>query len=482
MYVLCKESETNQEYISYIPKFHTNNYKIKQHYDADGNPITWDENEIYIKPDVLAITNKFDDVYGLVNNILENNEDFYKIYEKFLLSYLNADIQNRMGVWFEYAPILINYLDKIYVEMQLGKDMNVTENTAYKLNINAVEADYIMKTSVKSRFFIPCFLSGNAVNEYQQKVIQTTLNEELIENNVLHKLFSIVSFMVISSNTKYQGKKIWEFLSRAKGYTQENFVMELMSSIYYKAIPSLKPKENPIAYMILVAKNELNWLLSTSLTNLFLPSNIDTISMIKPKGDIIQSEIFYRVIVQKLFYPIAEAYKDYKELYHYNVYATLYNLTQPLILQIFNLPIRSLNIVNVHVLNFFMHKFLLSLSEPRRTNMETMLITAPMINLDLKNLERLPINLQNKITTTLRPYFVTKKITHLTLNTIKKYYVNTVLALYKNKYFNVITQQYEKINWDKFIEELISFTINLAINAYSKEIEEVKNLLRIHSD
>jgi len=476
VYVLCKENDTNQEFISYVPKFHTN-YKIKQHYDIDGNPIEWNEDVIYIKPDVLAVTNKFNDIYDLVNNILNNNEAFYKAYEKFLLTYLNADIEHRMGVWFDHAPKLINYIDEIYVNMEIGKGMFVTENASYKLNINAKEADIIMKTSVRSRFFIPCYLGGNAVSEHQQKVIHTILNEEMIEDKILTKLFNIVSSMVIASGTKYQGRKIWEFLSRSKGYTQENHVMELLSSIYYKALPSLKPQDNPIAYMILVARNELNWLMSTSMTNLFLPSNIDTLSMIKPKGDIIQSEIFYRVIVQKLFQPIAESYKDYKELYHYNVYTTLYNLTQPLILQIFNLPIRSLNIANVHVLNFFMHKFLVSLAEQKRVNMEIMLITAPMINLDLKNLERLPINLQNKITTTLRPYFITKKITHLTLNTIKKYYTNTVLALYKNKYFNVLTQEYEKIDWNKFIEELISFTVNLAIHTYQKEIEEIKEKL-----
>ena len=106
--------------------------------------------------------------------------------------------------------------------------------------------------------------------------------------------------------------------------------------------------------------------------------------------------------------------------------------------------------------------------------MENMLLSAPMLNLDLKELERLPDHLIQKVTTTLRPYFITKKITHLTLNTIKKYYINTILALYKYRYYDVITKQYIQINWNDFIEELISFTVNLSIDAYKKELDAIK--------
>jgi len=477
LYVLkTLNNNDNQQYISYIPKFHRD-YKMKKYYDATGEELNIDIDDIYIKPDVVAIIAKFDDVYSYVNEIFEYDQQFYKDYEKFLLKYLNADINDRMGVWIELAPSLITRIDEIYEEMEIAKTLNVNENSSFKLNITLDEAKYIMLTSIRCRFFIPCFLGGTAVNEHQQKVIHSIMNYELIERKILNKIFNIVSSMVVSSTTKFNGKKIWSFLSRAKGYTQENHIFELISSIYYKAIPSLKPSENPIAYLISVAKNELNWLLQTAMTNLFLPSTVDTISMIKPKNDLIQSEIFYKVIVQKLFFPIIEAYEDYKELYHYNVYPTIYNITQPLILQIFNLPIKALNISNPHVLNFFTHRFLLSINELRRPNMEAMLLTAPSINLDLKDLERLPDQLIQKVTTTLKPYLVTKKITHLTLNTIKKYYINTILALYKYRYYDVITKQYITIDWNKFIEEIISFTINLSIGSYQKEIGAIKKQL-----
>ena len=77
----------------------------------------------------------------------------------------------------------------------------------------------------------------------------------------------------------------------------------------------------------------------------------------------------------------------------------------------------------------------------------------------------------------MKPYLVTKKITHLTLNTIKKYYINTILALYKYRYYDVITKQYITIDWNKFIEEIISFTINLSIGSYQKEIGAIKKQL-----
>lgn len=434
-------------------------------------------NDIYIKPDVVAIISKFDDIYSYVNEFLEYDIQFYKEYEKFLLKYLSVKENDRMGVWVELAPTLINRIDEIYEELEISKTLNVHEDSSFKVNITLNEAECIMLTSIRCRFFIPCFMGNTAVNEYQQKVIHSIINYELIEKKILNKIFNIVLSMIIASTNKYNGKKIWSFLSRAKGHTQDNHIFQLISSIYYKAMPSLKPSENPIAYLISIAKNELNWLMQTAMTNLFLPSTIDTISMLKPKNDLIQSEIFYKVIVQKLFFPIFEAYSDFKEVYHYNVYPTIYNISQPLILQIFNLPIRSLNISNPHVLNFFTHRFLLSLNELRRPNMENMLVTVPMINLDLKELEKLPEHLINKITVTLKPYLVTKKITHLTLNTIKKYYVTTVLSLYKYRYYDVITKQYVVIDWNKFIEEIISFTINLSIGTYQKEIMEIKKQL-----
>lgn len=473
MYVLKTLNDDNQKYISYIPKFHRD-YKMERYYDADGVEINLDIDDIYIKPDVVAIIAKFHDIYPLVNEFLEYDIQFYKDYEKFLLCYMNANIIDRMGVWFEHAPSLITQIDEIIEALHITDALNIKEDSSYKLNITLDEAKYIMITSIRSRFFIPCFLGGTAVDEYQQKVIHNILSKEMIEKGILNKLYNIVTSMIMASNVKFNGKKIWSFLSRAKGYTQDNHIYELIASIYYKAIPSLKPQENPIAYIISVAKNELNWLMQTAMTNLFLPSTVDTISMIKPKGDLIQSEIFYRVIVQKIFYPIVEDYKDYVELYHYNVYTTLYNISQPLIIKIFNFQIKSINIANVHVFNFFTHRFLKTINEMPRSNMENMLLSAPMLNLDLKELERLPDHLIQKVTTTLRPYFITKKITHLTLNTIKKYYINTILALYKYRYYDVITKQYIQINWNDFIEELISFTVNLSIDAYKKEIDAIK--------
>jgi len=155
----------------------------------------------------------------------------------------------------------------------------------------------------------------------------------------------------------------------------------------------------------------------------------------------------------------------------------LYNITQPLILAIFNLPLKNINISNVHVLNFFTHKFLKQIGEMPRPNMEKLLLSAPMPNYELKKIDKLPDNLIAKIASTLKPYFITKKITHLTLNTIKKYYITTILNLYKYRYLDVITEQYHKIDWSIFIEELISFSINLTIGTYNSEIEKIKKTL-----
>jgi hypothetical protein len=466
----------NDRYISYQPKYNAS-LIVNKHYNDSFEELSLDIHEMYFKPDIVAIINKFGDIYNIVNEFLESDLSFYKQYEEFMTEYLMCSIEDRMGVFFDHAPTLINHIDMLFDKSQIEDQIMVKQDSSYKLNINLDDAKYILLTSVRSRFFIHCYLGGLAVDVHQQKVIHNMLSQELIEKGILNKFFNIVTSIVMATNPETTSKKLWGFLTRSKGYTYESQVIDLVSSVYYKALPSIQPQENPIAYLISVAKNELKWLMQTAMTNLFLPSTIDTVAMIRPKGDLIQSEIFYRVIVQKLFFPIVEDYKDYLKLYHYNVYVVLYNITQPLILAIFNLPLKNINISNVHVLNFFTHKFLKQIGEMPRPNMEKLLLSAPMPNYDMKKIDKLPDNLIAKIASTLKPYFITKKITHLTLNTIKKYYITTILNLYKYRYLDVITEQYHKIDWSIFIEELISFSINLTIGTYNSEIEKIKKTL-----
>lgn len=471
----CGESE--DKYISFIPKYKKFT-QIKRYFDENQEEISLPINEVYFKPDVVAILSKFEDIFNLANEMLETDETLYKEYETFLFTYVDALPEDRLGVFFEYGPNLLTKIDKLFYTMKISKDMQVKQNSSYKLNISYDEAVFIMLTSVRTRFFLPCLIGNLTVDEYQQKLIYNILSQEMIEKGILQKIFNIITSIIMATNPETMSKKLWGFLSRGKGYTYDNHVLELITSVYQKAIPSIKPTENPIAYLISIAKNELHWLLQTAMSNLFLPSTIDTVSMIKPRNNILESEIFYRVIVQKLLFDIAEEYKDYANLYHYNVYTTLHNITQPLILAIFNLPIKTFNISNIHILNFFAHKFLKTIIVTTRfCNLEKMLITAPMPNIELKMIEKLPDNMQTKISSTLRPYFISKKIRHLSLNTIKKYYLNTFLNLYKNKYFDVIENKYIQIDWMQTIEELIQFSLNLTTGVYNTEIENIKKTL-----
>lgn len=468
--------ETKQ-YISFIPQY-KKNYEIKKYFNENHEVIFLDINEIYIKPDVIAIINKFEDIFNLVNDMLQQDSVLYKEYENFLFEYVQTDPEDRLGVFFEYGPILLTHIDDLFYKLDLSKDLIVKQNSAYKLNISLEETVFILLTSIRMRFFIPCLIGNLAVDEYQQKVIYNMISQEMIEKGILQKLFNIIMSMIMATNPETTSKKLWGFLSRGKGYTYDNHILELITSVYQKALPSIKPTENPIAYLISIAKNELNWLMQTAMSNLFLPSTIDTVSMIKPRNDILESEIFYRVIVQKILFDIAEEYKEYSSLYHYNVYTVLNNITQPLIIAIFNLPIKAFNISNVHLLNFFTHKFLkMVILNMRFINMETILLTAPMPNMETKTIVRLPENLNTKITNTLRPYFLNKKINHLSLNTIKKYYINTIFNLYKNKYFDTIQNKYVTINWLELIEELIYFTVTLTTGGYNMEIEKIKKSL-----
>ena len=275
--------------------------------------------------ELAALVNKFNDIFDTVNDMLSANKDLLIAYEQFLTEYLNSS--SKYQVFLKYSNKLFYLIDKTYSDLKLGNNIVVKEDNTYKLNINLKESEDIFKTSIKTRFFLVCYLSDESMDQISQKEMQKYICRDMINNGTLDKLFKIINSIILGTYPTRSGKKVWDLLSVTTGYTSDGYALRLLSSIIYKALPSLKPDENPIAYMISICKNEVDWLLRTNFGIKFVNSTINNVTMNENSNRVEEYEIYYRSIVKVCFEPILDKYKDLVEkLKNYNAYTTVVNI------------------------------------------------------------------------------------------------------------------------------------------------------------
>jgi len=468
MFELVRE-ENNKPYIVYIPHYMRYDFKTNEEIISS----------LVIYPTMHSICEKFADIFGVVNDMFEFDSELHKLYEYFILEYYAAEKEDRLAVFFEHAPILIDKIDEVFEEMQLGVNINVKEAN-YKLNITKTEAMKLYMLSIRLRFFIPTFLSQVAVGPMETKTIHNILGQEVNESGIFRKILNILRSSVLTTNPDREGKKLWDILAATKGITPDNQILEMFNMMYYNALISMRPEDNPIAYLIMTAKNPLVWNTTEALSSIHIASTIDQANMIRPKNNLLQSEIFYRVIVQKMFSQIAEEYKDYSKLYHYNIYCTLTSISQPIIQSIFNLPIRALNVPNVHVVNFFTHKFLLKaeIHTDAISLLTDMLLAIPMPIIERRELENIPEDMSRVLGDLISNHNITRRVPFLTHNTIKKFFTSTVLMLYKHQFVDVLTGLPIDVDWYKLIHQLVYFVYQITSKGYEREMEDVRKQIR----
>jgi hypothetical protein len=449
---------------------------------------------------VAAITNKFNDVFNIVNEFLEDNE-LRVMYDSLIMEYKNQTTpEDKYLILWEKMQYIIPKIDELFEEYEIARYLNIKENDEYKLNITLKEGKMIYKASVRTRFFVPFYLSDKAVNDQQQKNMHQIICAELLEHGVVAKIFKIVDAMIQQTSPEKKGKHLWDMLSLSQGYTSDSHNLELISSIFYKALPSLKislpkskykvheyhqkpdGKNEPIAYLVSVAKNELQWLLQTAFPYVCIPSTIDISLAAPPKKNLLEHEVFYRTITKNIFADIADRYKQYSEIYRTNAYSVLYNLSQPFVVKIFDLPVRNLNIPNIHLINLFIYECVMQV-DPNKKNITHMLKSAvyfdPPTSKDDKKekLLELPKELKEYLNNKVIGSNISMYVPDKTQNIIKRLFQNAVFNLYRNKYYDVLNKKYYRIKWKIFIDEYVEYIYNIVVGNYDSIINEKKKEL-----
>lgn len=428
----------------------------------------------------MSIINKYNDIFDYVNNSFKDNPSFYEKYNEFISAYISANSTDRLIIFSEYYPELTYFIDMMYTKYDFDNMLNVKEDSRFDLNINLEEAKVIMQISFRCRFFIICYLSEEySLSVGQRKIFNSMLYKELMNKNIVEKLFSIIESIIMCTNPEKSGKKIWELFSYSQGYSYESHSLKLLNSIFYKAMPSLKPDNNPIAYIITVARMELEWMLKTHLTYVCIPTSIDILSSSQyVKNDILQTEVFYRVIVKNIFNDVAEEYKIYRDVYKNNSYSILTNIAQPLVMKIFNMSLKRLPLTNQCLINFYTHKFLSKYDNtlPRISNM---LISATHI--DKSKLDVIyPFEFREMIQEKIGCSRLGDYVQHLNKVTLKKMIINSLSNLYKYRFFDVIEKKYIEIDWKEFSLEYVDYIFKIVCGHYNDFIMEERKRINLN--
>ena len=416
--------------------------------------------------ELAALVNKFNDIFNIVNTMLTSNKDLLTTYEQFLKEYLDSD--NKYQVFLKYSNKLFYLIDETYANMKLGTNMNVKEDSTYVLNINLKESEDLFKTSIRTRFFIVCYLTDNSMDQLSQKEMQKYICRDMINNGTLDKLYKIINSIILSTYPTKSGKKIWDLLSVTTGYTSDGYALRLLSSVIYKALPSLKPEENPIAYMISICKNEVDWLLRTNFGIKFVNSTINNVSVNESTNRIEEYEIYYRAIVKVCFEPILKKYESLAaKLSNYNAYTTVVNICNPLIFKIFGINSYHISLDNNCLINLYCYDFIKE-HDPDKTELLKLLTSASVISQDRKPLSD---EIKSYAQSTIVSKELGKSYKFLNHANLKKIVTESIGVLYQYKYLDVNTNEDLDINWFKFIEEFVDYLRKVASEDYKDFIK-----------
>ena len=416
--------------------------------------------------ELAALVNKFNDIFDVVNTMLSSNKDLLEAYEQFLKEYL--DSQSKYQVFLKYSNKLFYLIDESYSKLNLGTNLNVKEDKTYDLNINLKESEDLFKTSIRTRFFIICYLTDDSMDQLSQKEMQKYICRDMINDGTLEKLYRIINSIILSTYPTKSGKKIWDLLSVTTGYTSDGYALRLLSSVIYKALPSLKPEENPIAYMISICKNEVDWLLRTNFGIKFVNNTINNISSNETSNRIEEYEIYYRSIVKVCFEPILKKYENLaNKLSNYNAYTTVVNICNPLIYKIFGINSYHISLDNNCLINLYCYDFIKD-HYPDKTELLKLLKSASIISQD-----RTPLTdeIKSYAQSTIVSKELGKSYKFLNHANLKKIITESISVLYQYKYVDVNTNEELEINWFKFIDEFIEYLREIASEDFTDFIK-----------
>ncbi len=452
-----------------------------------------DNKDFIFKIRVAAIITKFDTIFSIVNRILFENPEFKNMYEDFIIKYCEMeDREDRFLYCIESIPNIIKEIDIIYDNMKMDDLISVISKDNAKISITLEDAKNLYRTSIRTRFFIPLYLTeqsdcetpekilpycNKGLSPAQSKTIQNVICDKIIHTGVIKKFYKIIESKIKSTNPEGTGSSLWNILSSNKGISPSSLVIELFNSTMYKGLTSIDPEMSPAAYLISIINNESRWVITQAISNVIVSNNnIDISDLLSTSRNNSGNSVIYKIVTKKMFENLKESYSKYNIVYKYNTNSVLYNISQPLLNKIFTrLPIHDLSYNAIHELNFFTHSFLMRYDCNKKW-MLTILTSGMVIDDVRKSIKILPEFLYSNICQAVSAAKLNEIISHLGYKKICENIEIAVRYLYKYNYYDVtdIPPIPITFDWPAFIDEYVDYLYKIVSGAYDPHIKLIR--------
>lgn len=444
-------------------------------YTIVGDSVQYNEQFEFRITESIVRSNQ-EKMYSVVNMVLENNQQLKQTYDEMMEAYFSSVDSDRLDIIVSGFSDMYDDLLAEYEKLNLFDNINVKQSKKFKLNIGRTDANIVMRTSFLSRFFIFSYISTEMVSALdEQRAICDMIAKDMTTSGVTNKFFDIVNAMVMATQPHRTGKAVWTLLETTRGYSYDAFKVDMMTSIFKKAIPGLDHTNNPIAYIILILKNELSWLLRTPLQYTCITTDLDILDVNTNAKDIYKSELFYKTIIDSVLCDVVEAYAEHLNAAspHSNVILT--TISHPLVCKIFGVSLKDMSGISGTVLNCFSHMFLDKNDKEKQILLKLCLANIK-ISHNIRHIDDLPEELSAFITNRVANMNY-QAFTGMTLPTIKKLFTTSIFSLYRYEYYDIESNERICFKWTDLIIEYMSYIYNIVSDGYSYGMADIRKKL-----
>lgn len=250
----------------------------------DDNEILWD-----IKlTSSLSISNAFDKVSELLNDMFSNVEGFDDWLRNVILRYKEEGLSS---ILLDECDNFYYFSEKYFNYLQIPIDTFIDKTKISKTSVVFYEEDLkeliILCISLK----VYSIFSANSVQEY--KVLDNTntaiyrkLSSKCVELKLQDKIYNIIQSKVYRKYTS--DRMLWTILAEFSIETPDNFIMSLFNFILNNLLVTIDINKNPVSFLTGAIDKSVSWLLKSSHGNMIYKN--DSISI----GDEIHSHDRYR--------------------------------------------------------------------------------------------------------------------------------------------------------------------------------------------
>ncbi len=242
------------------------NENEKRKYSIYNTKLNSDEKTLITDLDLIfsPITNKFHKLIEfLEDSSIKLGQEYDEWFIKLVNDYKNSDCDSI--VIKQNISQLKTWCDKYLDILDINFDNYINRSKISKNSIffDAEEIKRIIKTSnyLKIYFILAQDIDMKLINK-AHKEIYNELIDDINNNNIIYKLFKIVSSKTFEYN--FSDKHMWEFIKTIYCKTTDMHIFSIFNFLMNNILVTCSPESNPIPYLIAVIDESIKWILKNN--------------------------------------------------------------------------------------------------------------------------------------------------------------------------------------------------------------------------